>query len=149
MSEPSVRIGANGVDTEALVREIRERAARKREAGVYADARVARAELHNLLNMREDEGFLDFYLNTLRDAVCVDINDFEIVERRVRFTRILVLLKRVIWKLLCFYTYRLWSQQNQINGLLLSAVETTASHCRERIEALERRVSELENGASR
>ena len=42
----------------------------------------------------------------------------EIYERRARFTKPLVVLKRAIWKLLKFYTYRLWSQQNQVNGLL-------------------------------
>ena len=67
-----------------------------------------------LQNLRDEEEFMEFYLGCLRDAVFVDINDFEIVERRQRFSRALVALKRSIWNLLKFYTYRLWSQQNLV-----------------------------------
>jgi hypothetical protein len=76
--------------------------------------------------------------------VFVDINDFEIVERRPVFGRLLVRLKRAIWKLLKFYTYRLWSQQNQVNGLLLAALEGLESSTQEKLRALEARLAELE-----
>ena len=123
MSEELFRIGADGVDTEAIVEEIRRTVERNRRNGVYADPRIARAERSNLLNLKNEENFLPFYLECLRDAVFVDINDFEIYERRRHFGRALIRFKRTIWQLLKFYTYRLWSQQNQINGLLLTAVE--------------------------
>ena len=74
----------------------------------------------------------------------IDINDFEIYERRARLAKPLVILKKYIWKLLKFYTYRLWSQQNQVNGLLLAAVENIEEHYRSKIDALEKRVTELE-----
>ncbi|MDP6525534.1 MAG: hypothetical protein QGH15_15055 [Kiritimatiellia bacterium] len=144
MRDDLFEINAEGVDTEAIVAEIRKTVAEKTEQGVYADARIARAERSNLMNLRDEEGFLAFYLDCLKDAVFVDISDFEIHERRPCFGRLLVILKTTIWKLLKFYTYRLWSQQNQVNGLLLSAVESTESKYRDRIEALERRIDELE-----
>jgi len=139
-------IGAEGIDAARIVEEIKARVAEKRERGAYMDARVARAERTNLANIKDQENFLSFYLDCLSDAIFVDINDFEIYERRAKFSKLFVLLKRTIWNLLKFYTYRLWSQQNDINGLLLSAVSNTESRFTERIKKLEERVAELEKG---
>jgi len=46
--------------------------------------------------------------------------------------------------MLRFYTFRLWSQQNQINGLLLAAIEGIHDQKNERIAALEARINALE-----
>lgn len=137
-------VGAPGVDAERLVREIQAEADRKMEQGVYADARIARAERTNLVHLRNEEQFLGFYLQCLRDAVFVDISDFEIRERRRYLAPLLVRLKKVIWGLLKFYTYRLWSQQNQVNGLLVTAIEGLDEKYAARIKALEARLAELE-----
>lgn len=137
-------IGAPGIDTQKIVDDIRATVASKREQGVYTDARVARAERTNLMNLRDEKDFLPFYLDCLRDAVFVDISDFEIYEQRQRFTRAFVWLKRTIWKFLKFYTYRLWSQQNQVNGLLLSAVESTEERYRHRLDEQQARIEALE-----
>jgi hypothetical protein len=144
MSDAAFEIGADGIDTEAIVAEIRATVARKTKEGVYADPRIGRAERFNLMNFKNEEDFLPFYLDCLKDAVFIDINDFEIYERRARLAKPLVVLKKYIWKLLKFYTYRLWSQQNQVNGLLLTAVENIEEHYRSKIDALEKRVTELE-----
>ena len=142
--DDSIRIGAEGVDTEAIVRSIRETVTRKMAEGAYTDARIARAEKTNLIHLTNEDDFLEFYLDCLREAVLVDINDFEIRERRRGFAPLLVIFKRTLWNLLKFYTYRLWSQQNEINGLLLSAAEETDRKYRERIQKLEERVAALE-----
>ena len=149
MTKPIIEIGADGVDVDRIVAEIRAAVAEKTRAGHYTEGRVARAERTNLENLRDEAAFLEFYLECLRDAVFVDISDFEIVERRARLSRPLVALKKVIWKLLKFYTYRLWSQQNMVNGLLLSAIETSERQHREKIEELEKRIAELEAGERR
>lgn len=144
MSTDVFEIGAPGVDVDRIVARIRATVAERTRRGDYTDARVARAERVNLANLHAEEDFLAFYLECLRDAVFVDINDFEILERRTRFTSLFVALKRFVWKLLKFYTYRLWSQQNQVNGLLLSALEGMESRHREKVAAIERRIAELE-----
>ncbi|MDD4873211.1 MAG: hypothetical protein PHR77_21870, partial [Kiritimatiellae bacterium] len=74
----------------------------------------------------------------------VDINDFEIHERRALFSSLLISLKKLIWKMLKFYTYRLWSQQNQTNTLLLSAVESLEDRYCDKINKLEERITKLE-----
>jgi hypothetical protein len=142
------RIGA-GADAAKIVEHIRESVRLKTERGVYSDPRIARAERSNLLNLRDQDGFLEFYLECLREGIHVDINDFEIVERRKRLGSALVMLKRLIWNMLKFYTYRLWSQQNEVNGLLLSSVEAVDQRASDRIRDLERRVAALEKASAR
>ncbi|MBN1673855.1 MAG: hypothetical protein JXR37_22595 [Kiritimatiellae bacterium] len=142
MSDAPFEIGADGLDVGKIVAEIREEVAEKTRRGVYADARIARAERRNLVNIKDDEDFIDFYLECLRDAVFVDINDFEIHERRRAVGRLLKALKGLIWKVLKFYTYRLWSQQNQVNGLLLTAVESVDEKYGRKIRELEKRLAE-------
>lgn len=140
----SVDLHADGVDADAIVQALRERVAENRRKGLYDDPAVERAERYNLLNLQDDEAFMERYLACLRHVVSVDINDFTIFERRARFSRLLVAFKTVIWKLLRFYTYRLWSQQNEINGVLLAAIEIGENRARLRMEALEARIAALE-----
>lgn len=142
--KPVIEIRAPGVDAEAIVRDIQAAVARKNEQGVYADARVARAERTNLVNLRDDEGFIGFYLTALREASSIDINDFEIRERRARFAPLLIRFKKAIWNTLKFYTYRLWSQQNTVNGLFVTGMESMNEQTMSRIKQLEARVAELE-----
>lgn len=148
-TQPAFTIGADGINVENLVADLRASVADKMRAGRYTDVRIARAERTNLQNLQSEEEFLQFYLDCLRDAVFVDIGDFEIIERRARFSSLLILLKRTIWKLLKFYTYRLWSQQNLVNGLLLSAVETADQRTRDRLRELEDRLAKLEKDNAR
>jgi len=141
-------IGAVDFDSGQIVEQIRKGVAANMEAGVYADLAIARAERVNLANLGGEEDFFAFYMDCLRDTCFVDINDFEIVERRARLGRLLVAMKKAIWKLLKFYTYRLWVQQNQINGLFLSTIQLTETRYRERIEQLEERIAALERRRS-
>jgi len=145
-AEPmKVTLGAEGIDTAALVAEIRAEVERKRREGVYADARIGRAERHNLMYMADSGELLRFYLNCLRDNVNVDINDFKIEDRRTGVKgALLVKMKRVIWTLLKFYTFRLWHQQNQINALTVSAIEANFQQYEKKIAALEARLAAVE-----
>jgi hypothetical protein len=144
MSTDPVIIGAAGIDTAQVVADIRARVAERMQAGYYSDPRIARAERHNLRHMASEDEFLEFYLDCLREAVLIDINDYEIRERRRLFAPLLIAFKRAVWQALKFYTYRLWSQQNQVNTLLLSATEEIDRKYRERIQKLEARVKDLE-----
>lgn len=143
-TQPAIRIGADGIDVHKVVEEILASVADKRAQGVYDEQLAARAEKNNLLTIKDDEAFMDQYLVCLRQIVPVDINDFEILERRSRFAPVSKAIKKVIWKMLKFYTYRLWSQQNQTNGVLLAAVETLDRRYRKDIASLKARIAELE-----
>ena len=140
----SFSIGADGIDVQKIVTEIQEKVARNREAGVYDEARVARAERNNLLTLKDDESFMEQYILCLRQIVPVDINDFEIIEKRGRLAPLIIRLKRTIWKLLKFYTFRMWSQQNQTNSLLLAAIEIMETRHNREMTELKERISALE-----
>ncbi|MCK5850581.1 MAG: hypothetical protein KAH23_06660 [Kiritimatiellae bacterium] len=144
MNDSIFQINAPGIDTNAIVEDIRDSVAEKMNQGLYTSAEIARAERTNISSFKDLDEFQTFYLDCLHDAVFVDINDFDIRERRAVFGCLLTFLKRQIWKLLKFYTYRLWSQQNQVNGLLLSAIETTGKRYEEKISKLEARIALLE-----
>ncbi len=148
MNDNLIEINAEGLDTEEVVQTIRQRVKDKRENGLYSDPALARAERYNLANLKDEEEFLPYYLSCLNDTTEVDINDFQIVERRPVFSGILVFGKKLAWKALKFYTYRLWSQQNQINGLLLGAIQGIHEHYERRIGQLEKRISQLEKRES-
>lgn len=143
-TKPFIQIGADGIDVHALEAEILASVAQKRAQGAYDDALVARAERNNILTMKDDEAFLEQYLACLRQIVPVDINDFEILERRSRLAPLMKALKKVIWKLLKFYTYRLWSQQNQTNNVLLAAIEIMNRRHEAELKALKDRIAKLE-----
>jgi hypothetical protein len=144
-SGPLFEIGADGVDVERIVREIQQEVDEKIARGIYPDPAIARAERHNLKHLQSQDAFMDYYMNCLRQAAYIDINDFEIRERRGGpLAPLLIALKKVIWKLLVFYTYRLWSQQIQVNGLLVAAVDGMDRKNIRRIQQLEQRVAELE-----
>lgn len=146
--EEKISIGADGVDAQKLVAEILDTVAKKRARGEYDDARVARAERNNLLTLKDDEGFMEQYLICLRQIVPVDINDFEIFEKRSsKLAPLLIRLKKTIWKTLKFYTFRLWSQQNQTNALLLAAIEIMESRHARDVAALNARIAALEEKA--
>ncbi len=144
----SIKIGAEGIDATKIVAEIQANVAEKRAAGVYDEARVARAEKNNLMTLKDDESFMQQYFLCLRQISQVDINDFEIVEKRGGIVgAVLVKVKKCVWGLLRFYTYRMWSQQNQINSLMLAALETVNDRHKREVDALKTRIEKLEGGA--
>ncbi len=143
-TQPAIRIGADGIDVHKVEEEILAAVAAKRAAGAYDDAAVARAERNNLLTLKDDETFMERYLVCLRQIVPVDINDFEILERRSRLAPLSKAVKKVVWKLLKFYTYRLWSQQNQTNNVLLAAIEIMDRRHKKEVADLKARIEALE-----
>lgn len=142
--EEIVQLNAESVDAARIVAEIQETVRRKREAGAYADPRVARVEALNLAQPQSEDEFMELYLDALHAASLVDINDFPIEERRRWLAPLLVPLKRFIWKLLKFYTYRMWSQQNQVNSLLATGVEAVFQNHERKIAELQEKVRQLE-----
>ena len=143
-TQPAIRIGADGIDVHRLEEEILAAVASKRAAGVYDDDLVSRAEENNLLTLKDDESFMEQYIVCLRQIVPVDINDFPILEKRSLFAPVSRLIKKVLWKMLKFYTYRLWSQQNQTNSVLLAAIEIMDRRHKKEIAALTSRIEALE-----
>lgn len=148
-----IKIGADGIDAESIVKEIRARAEKHRNSAMYDKDAIKRAERFNICNIQDDDELFDSYLACLGMLTQVDIGDWNITEKRARFSWALKKLKRVIWSLLKFYTYHLWSQQNQVNGMLNYTISQFIVKSRkerreyeERIAELEKRIEALEAG---
>ena len=141
-------IGADGHDGARLEADLRDRIARKARDGAYAGAAVPASGRIELPFRRRTQTSNAFFLRCLREAARVDICDFEIRERRARLAPLLVRLKRAVWSLLRFYTYRLWSQQNEVNSLLVTGIESVREECTARTESLEARIAAIEQNAA-
>ncbi len=115
-------IGADGVDVAAIQREIEDRVARKKEAGVYDRYDLSRVAALELGGVKSEADFLEYSLKVVQQAWDIDIGDFPICSKGGLLGAPAVLLKKSIWKLLKFYTYRLFSQQKEFNCQVVNAV---------------------------
>lgn len=144
--ESTITIGIDDAKlAEKLVQSIRESVKARKASGEFDTEAIARAERYNLSSVTDDAEFFDRYISCLRLVTQVDINDFEIVERRAHFAGFFKKLKRTIWSLLKFYTYHLWSQQNQVNSLFQAAIALSAKRDSELIAKMQKRIDELES----
>lgn len=141
-----IKVFGKNIDNDHIAKMIIEDAAKRHES-----ARVTKQQLHEgriaaPSDYADNEAFLNALLAILHDTAFVDFGDFDIIERRKYFGRPLVACKKFIWALLRFYTFRLWSQQNETNGFLLSSMQLIHENANEKIKKLEARIAELERG---
>ena len=115
-------IGADGVDVKGVMRDIEERVARKKRAGVYDRYDLSRIASLELKNVKSEADFLDYSLKVIQQTWDIDIGDFPIYSKGGMLGKPFVLLKKTIWKLLKFYTYRLFSQQKEFNCQITNAI---------------------------
>ena len=145
MAEESyIKIGTDGLNVEDIVRQIHERADARRNNGEFDMNAIARAERFNLSTLTDDDQFFERYIDCLGIIFNVNINDYEIVEHRSFLAPFLKRFKKFIWKILKFYTYHLWSQQNQVNHAFHSGFKLITSHEKGQIDKLQKRIDELE-----
>lgn len=117
MTDDKFKIGTEGVDAEGVMAEVRRRVEAKRARGVYNQFSLADAgHEHDTIALKQGNEYFDYYLKSLLLASEIDINDFEIASKSPLFGRPVVWLKKLIWKLLKFYTFRLFSQQRDFNA---------------------------------
>ena len=139
-----IKIGADGLDAENIVRQIRERTEERRRNGEFDLNAIARAERFNLANVTDDDDFFERYIDCLGVVFNVNINDYEIIEHRSFLAPLLKRFKKFIWNILKFYTYHLWSQQNQVNHLFHSAISLVGQRHASRVKKMQERIDELE-----
>lgn len=141
--EETFEIRTSGIDTEAIMAEIRQRVEEKRQAGVYARYNLSAIKAIEMDNLKSDEAYLDYYLRTIWRSADIDLGDFPIPCKTPIFGKPVVTLKKVIWKLLKFYTFRLFSQQKDFNTKMVSIVEGLNRKMDRRTAVLEDRIEHL------
>jgi len=128
-----MNIVSNGIDVEKIMREIQERVEKKRKDGVYDKYNLDSLSVKNIEQLQTDKDFLKYYLELVQHTCDIDIGDFEIPSKGGIFGKPVAKFKRIVWILLRFYTYRLFSQQKEFNFQLVNT-----------IMSLNKRVEELE-----
>jgi hypothetical protein len=123
MSE-KFQIGASGVDTRKIMEEIERRVDKKRSAGVYDRYDLSKIAALELKNVKNEADFLTYSLKVIQQTWDINLGDFPIYSKGGILGKPMVLLKKVIWKFLKFYTYRLFSQQKEFNCQVVNAINS-------------------------
>lgn len=121
MSEKIFEIGAEGIDVEKIMAQIRARIEEKKKSGAYAQYDLSGISKLELENIASEEEFLNYYTEVLQRTCDINIGDFPIINEGGLVGQIEVLTKKILWKLLKFYTYRLFTQQKEFNAQVTSA----------------------------
>ena len=134
------------LNLETLDREIAFKIKQRQELGVYEHFDLTRVTHLLLRDIRDSGEFFRQHLAAIIRSWAVDINDFEIIRKQEGILGNLeVLFKKVIWKLLKFYTYRLFSQQREYNFQISNTLTIMEKHYREKLDSLEKELALLKN----
>jgi len=115
-------IQTDGVDTDDIMRRIRERIEQKRAAGVYDRYNLTGITRLEVAEAKSEEDFLRYSLKMLQRTHEIDIADFPIPNKGGPFGWLEVLVKKVLWYLLKFYTWRMWTQQREFNAQVVNTL---------------------------
>ncbi len=136
----------SSLDMEAVDREIHFQIKQRQELGVYEHYDLTKVTHLLLRDIRDPGEFFRQHLAAIVRSWAIDINDFEIIRKKEGILGNLeILLKKVIWKLLKFYTYRLFSQQREHNFQISNTVTLMEKHYREKLSALEKELALLKD----
>ena len=138
--EETFRITGDAINVTEIMEKLKQRVKEKREAGLYDKYNLSKASRLGIDEIQSEEEFLEYYLKLIEETADVDISDFEIVSKGGLQGRFIVGVKTIIWKLLKFYTYRLFSQQKEFNA---QAVNTIMS-LNKKIDKLSEKISKTE-----
>jgi len=141
--EKEFGLTAPALDAEALVGRIRDRVEEKRRSGAYEGYDLEGIAALDFEKELSEEDFLRYYLQVVERLSDVNYGDFEIVPKGGPFGRLEVLLKKTIWKLLRFYTYRLFSQQREFDCQVAEALQSHYRWSRSEIDRLNGEISAL------
>lgn len=138
------KIRESALDLQALDSEIRFKIKQRQELGVYEHYDLTKVTHLLLRDIRNPREFLKQHLGAIIRSWAIDINDFEIIRKKEGVAGHLeVLLKKVIWKLLKFYTYRLFSQQREYNFQISNTLTLMEKHYREKLDSLQKELALL------
>jgi hypothetical protein len=132
--EPIIEINTDGVDTDEIMRQIRARIDTKRAAGVYDRYNLTGITKLEVAEAKSEEDFLRYSLKMLQRTHEIDIADFPIPNKGGPFGWLEVLVKKALWYLLKFYTWRMWTQQREFNAQVVNTLRAL----NRKIDALKR-----------
>ena len=129
-------INTPGVNTKEIMRQIDATVEEKRSQGIYDKYQLKQVAQLEMENVKDETEYLQWLLKVLDRSWDVNIGDPLIVNKGGLFGKPEVWLKKIIWNLLKFYTYRLFSQQKEFNSQAVIALGLL----NKRVEKLEERL---------
>ncbi|MBN2143468.1 MAG: hypothetical protein JW774_02480 [Candidatus Aureabacteria bacterium] len=147
MSEAFFEIKNCSVTGSQIMAEIQRRIKEKEDQGIYQKYSLSRSVQFEWKEVSDETQFLDYYLKTIRRSWAVDINEFEIPKKKGLKGKIELLFKKIIWKSLKFYTYRLFSQQREFNSQAAHTLLLLHQDYTEKIKKLETELKAVEKTA--
>lgn len=119
-----------------IMEEVKKKVADKRETGVYEKYNLDNITTKDIKELHSEKDFLNYYMELIQHTCDIDIGDFEIPSKGGIFGKPMAKLKRVIWIMLRFYTYRLFSQQKEFNFQLVNAITSL----NKRLDKIEKKI---------
>ena len=137
------------LDLEMLDKEIRFKIKQRQELGVYEHFDLTKVTHLLLRDIRDPGEFFKQHLAAIIRSWAIDINDFEIIRKEEGVIgNLQVLFKKVIWKFLKFYTYRLFSQQREYNFQISNTLTLMEKYYREKLDSLQKELVFLKDQRS-
>ncbi|MBN1917378.1 MAG: hypothetical protein JW889_05670 [Verrucomicrobia bacterium] len=133
-----IEINIDGIDTDEIMRQIRARIEAKRAAGVYDRYNLTGITKLEVTEAKSEEDFIRYSLKMLQRTHEIDIADFPIPNKGGPFGWLEVLVKKVLWHLLKFYTWRMWTQQREFNAQVVNTLRAL----NRKLDTLKRTVDE-------
>jgi hypothetical protein len=139
-------IELDNIDVQEIVRRVKQRVEEKRAGGVYDKYNLVGVTRLEVSLAKSEEDFLRYQLRAMRKSWEIDIGDFEIPSKGGILGRPAVWLKKIIWHLLKFYTFRLFMQQRAFNLQVvntLQSLDAKLEKLRQRLDDAHRPSEEL------
>ena len=110
------------IDVQKIMEKIDKKIEEKKKAGVYDKYDLSQINNLEIEKITDDRDFLEYYLKVIKQTYDIDIGDFEIHSKGGLLGKPVVWLKKIIWRFMKFYTYRLFSQQKEFNAQITNAL---------------------------
>jgi len=111
----------------------------------YQNYDLSKVSRYLLASIKDQKQYINENIKIINKSWAIDINDFEILIKKEGILSLLeFLFKKVIWKLLKFYTYRLFSQQREFNMQMKDAVTLLYSDYQKRLNIIETSIKKLQ-----
>lgn len=116
-------IDLDDIDVGEILRAVKERVEKKKAVGVYDKYNLVGITKLEVSQAKSEEDFLRYRLKALLKSWEIDIGDFEIPSKGGILGRPAVWLKKLVWFLLKFYTFRMFTQQRDFNLQVVNTLQ--------------------------
>ncbi len=143
MSESFFSMEGTSANVAELNQLIENSIEQKEKQGIYTELDIVEITKVPFIDIKNEREFMSYYLNVIHKSWAIDINDFEIPQKNGLLGKLELKLKQMIWKLLKFYTYRLFSQQIEFNSQIRNSLIAVQKEVSQKLSNVEEQLKQL------